>query len=452
MCPVSHREMECTSETRLGKYTVVRELGKGGMARVFEGRHEQLGSAVAIKILNSVAASEPKAVARFMREAKAAAQIRHPNVVRVFDIGVEADIPFIVMEFLEGDDLAFLLAQKGAMPIGSIIQIFLPILSAVAKAHAGGIIHRDLKPANVLLARRPPALLHPMILDFGISKMVADDSMGALTRSEALLGTLHYMAPEVTKGARFATKESDQYALGVMLYECVTGKRPFSGESAYDLMHAIRTARVTPPRFVDRSIPLEFERIVLRAMAREPKRRFPSVRALGSSLLTFADPTTSSLWRREFFGEAHDRDPWTEEATAPDTAPPSDVKRDGRSALARAARYSGWLIPPLVAYAGVSTWLLRRPAERGPAEKVASSTPSPRTEVRLMANVPSPQQAEPSAAVADEAESATTTERSKASPSSRPPEGAPAHGAARRREPASDSAVQLGANGAPIID
>src|SRR3954471_5680579 len=130
--------------TQFGQYKVVREIGRGGMARVFEGRHPQLGSRVALKVMRPAIAEDPMAAARFLREAKTASQIRHQNVVEVFDIGTQGGVPFIVMEYVDGSDLATLLEQKGALPLVGAIDIFLPMLSAVATAHRAGIIHRDL--------------------------------------------------------------------------------------------------------------------------------------------------------------------------------------------------------------------------------------------------------------------------------------------------------------------
>src|SRR5260221_9081333 len=181
-----------THPAQFGRYSVVRELGKGGMACVYEGRHPQLGSRVALKVMNAALAAQPLAATRFLREAKASAQIRHENVVEVFDIGTQDGVPFIVMEFVEGSDLAALLAERGALPPSGIVDIFLPVISAIAMAHQAGIIHRDLKPANLMLARRPPRGVHPMVLDFGISKIMNDEGVETVTRSESLTPTVQY--------------------------------------------------------------------------------------------------------------------------------------------------------------------------------------------------------------------------------------------------------------------
>src|SRR5262245_12879779 len=157
--------------TKFGQYRVVRMLAQGGMSQIFEGVHPQLGSRVALKVMLPALAAQPMAAARFLREAKAASQIRHQNVVQVFDIGTENNIPFIVMEFLEGSNLAQLLAERGAMSLAGIVDVFLPVISAVAMAHRAGVIHRDLKPSNLMITKRAPRGAQPIVLDFGISKM-----------------------------------------------------------------------------------------------------------------------------------------------------------------------------------------------------------------------------------------------------------------------------------------
>jgi serine/threonine-protein kinase len=338
------------------------------MARVYEGRHSQLDNRVALKVLEPVLAAQPLAAARFLREAKAAAHIRHQNVVQVFDVGVQDGVPFIVMEFLDGPDLATLMAKEKVLPLANVVELFLPVISAVETAHEAGIIHRDLKPANLLLTQRAPRGVHPVVLDFGISKIVSDDDEGRLTRSESLLGTARYMAPELTKGARFATTSSDQYAIGVMLYECATGTQPFKGESHYETMHAVVTAPVTPPSRIVPSLPTDFDAIVLRAMSRDPAKRFPSARALGTALLSFANKTTWALWEGEFVHAERATTPLgsSDSATLHDTpsrpGAPSASKQIPRWKLVRRVGLGA-----LFAYASLLTLLaLRRTPEPPP--------------------------------------------------------------------------------------
>jgi serine/threonine protein kinase len=284
--------------SRLGQYHVVHRIGQGGMATVFEGRHPLLESRVALKLMHPALAADPRAAARFLREAKAAAQLRHQHVVEVFDMGTEAGVPFLVMEYLEGVDLAARIADRGALPLAEIAAVFLPIASAIQAAHGAGIIHRDLKPANVMLARRPPRHEQPVVLDFGISKL--DDDADALTRSGTVVGTLPYLAPELTNGARFASPASDQYSFSVMMYECATGRLPFEGDGPYALMHAIVNAELAPPSSRAAGLPLEFDALVLRGMQRDPAQRFASMAELGAALLSLAPRATFQLWSDQF--------------------------------------------------------------------------------------------------------------------------------------------------------
>jgi serine/threonine protein kinase len=270
------------------------------MATVYAARHAQLGKHVALKAMHPHLAADPIAAARFLREGKAAAQIHHPHVVDVFDVGMNDGVPFLVMELLDGEDLAALLRERRKMPLEELVGVMMPVLSAVQAAHAVGVIHRDLKPSNVVLARRDDGSVSPTILDFGISKVEGDAIEGDLTASAVLLGTVHYMSPEQTRGGRNAGPASDQYALGVILYECATGVKPFSGNTPYSLMHAIVSARVQPPSALEPSLPRAFDEVVLRAMHRDPAKRFASVRELGASLLPFASEDVRKRWASDF--------------------------------------------------------------------------------------------------------------------------------------------------------
>jgi serine/threonine-protein kinase len=404
---------EVEKPKRFGQYAVVRMLAQGGMSQVFEGRHPQLGSRVALKVMKPALAAQPMAAARFLREAKAASQIRHQNVVEVFDVGTENGTPFLVMEFLEGSDLAKLLVEKGAMPLAGLVDVFLPVISAVATAHRAGIIHRDLKPSNLMITTRAPRGSHPMVLDFGISKMIDEELESTLTKSESLLGTVQYMAPELTKGAKFASPASDQYALGVMLYECATGRRPFTGESHYDLMHAIVTAKVLAPSEIRASLPPEFDEIVLRAMNRQPANRFPSVQALGSALLSFGDKAAWALWEGEFLGTPDaGREPWTVGAgTLNDSS--ATTTPHLRRAKRVASRWMKWAFGATLAYAAVVTRLLARHAP--PA--VETTAQAPKTAEPVIAPPPpAVPTAMPSAAIASTSEPPPTPAAAQVTP------------------------------------
>ena len=349
------------------------------MGTVYGAVDEHLGRRVAVKVMHGPLATNPVAAERFLREGRLAAQIRHPHVLQIFDIGVDEGIPFIVMELLEGETLAALLERKGALSTSEIVHLFLPLVSAIGAAHDIGLVHRDLKPGNVMLARRSRHMTQPVILDFGISKMLDEEPDRALTRSESMIGTVHYMSPEQTGGAKFASVMSDQYALGVMLYECATGSRPFRGASPYELMHAIVTSAVTPAHEINSDIPPEFSDLLVRTMHRDPNMRFGSVRALGAALLPFGGHSAWTLWAREFSGNPFSHDIPTSTTSDADSQGDAPAVAAGRRSALRPApgkRLIPWTVPlgAIVLAAVWSTLLLTRAAP-APSSEVVSSPP-----------------------------------------------------------------------------
>jgi serine/threonine-protein kinase len=380
--------------SKFGPYEVVREIGRGGMAIVYEGRHPKLDSRVALKVLHPLLAAQPSSAARFLREAEAASQIRHQNVVQVFDVGMQDGLPFIVMEFLEGADLATLLTEKGPMPLNGVVDTFLPVISAVGAAHRAGIIHRDLKPSNLMLAHRPPWRVEPVVLDFGISKVQSEDlEQSKLTRSESLLGTVPYMAPEVTRGAKLATAASDQYALGVMLYECATGTRPFAGESQYELMHAIVTALVAPPSSLQPKLPPAFDDLVMTAMHRDPAKRYASLDDLGAALLSLGDTASWARWKSVFLPGDQEQSPW---AASTQTVSDADALPAAKFRRPRAPKVSlaGWgLLGMTCVAAGTTMALVVSRRAPGPepvlaGQTAASPAPTPTAQVEAPAAAP----------------------------------------------------------------
>ena len=322
----------------VGPYEIVRLIGSGGMGLVYEAHHQALGKRVALKQLRVRNRDRQSARTRFERAARAAAQLRHPHIVNVFDLGVMDEQPFLVMDLVEGPTLAERLREHGPLTLREIVATFLPIASAVATAHKAGLVHRDLKPANVILSSGPGAAHWPVVVDFGISKLIDDDD--PLTEPEAIVGTLPYLAPELARDPRSVCPASDQYALGVMLYECATGRRPFAGAGAYDLLHAIVTASPVPPSELSPELPRDFDAVVAQAMSREPAARFGSVTALGSALLSFATRREWTQWGAEFAATS---------IAEPDTQGTAEdvyvIARPSPLALAR----KGAIVPGLVA-------------------------------------------------------------------------------------------------------
>ena len=291
-----------------GRYTILRRLGAGGMAAVYEARHVDLHKRVALKILHPWHALRLDVVQRFFLEARAASRIAHPNVVGISDIGVVEGVTFLAMDLLEGDELAVIVDRDGPLPLGQLADIMLPVLSAVAAAHAAGILHRDLKPQNIFLARRRPGGVHPVLLDFGISKAGGDAGgpVAPLTAAGEVLGTPPYMSPEqVMHGMDHFDERSDQYALGVTLYECSTGTLPFSDAGGlHPLLTAITLGGAPPPSSRRPGLPPELERIIARAMSLDPAHRYPTVVDLACALLPFASPLSRLLWGDELSAPA----------------------------------------------------------------------------------------------------------------------------------------------------
>jgi serine/threonine-protein kinase len=271
-----------------GKYRLVRVLGEGGMGIVFEACHLRLKQRLAIKMVRSTLATQNNVVLRFEREARAAAQLRSAHVAKVFDVDATPDgVPYIVMEFLEGSDLANILATRKRLEIREAVGLVLETCCAIAEAHDLGIVHRDLKPSNLFLAFESGRSIIK-VLDFGISKLM-DESDASLTSSQVTLGTPNYMSPEQVRSARFVDARTDVWSLGVILYELLSGKVPFRGESSASVIAAIIADRVPNMREDRPDVPPALEAAVLRALAKNVEDRFADVRALAQALVPFAD-------------------------------------------------------------------------------------------------------------------------------------------------------------------
>jgi serine/threonine protein kinase len=269
-----------------GKYRVESLLGTGGMAAVFEASHVVTRKCFAIKVLLPDLTQHDGIIKRFVREAQVAGRFQHPNVVEVYDIGQEGGSFFMVMELLRGESLAARLEREVRLHASTACHILVHCLGGVAAAHAAGIIHRDLKPANIFLCHGPtPNAELPKVLDFGISKHAALPGMPDVTKTDTgrVMGTPYYMAPEQLRSAP-VDERIDIYALGVTLYEMLSGRHPFEATSYSELVLKITSELPPPLETLARDLPAGLSAIVARAMARNPERRFRSATALLEAL------------------------------------------------------------------------------------------------------------------------------------------------------------------------
>jgi eukaryotic-like serine/threonine-protein kinase len=272
-----------------GKYRVERVLGAGGMGVVVAAYHVQLETKVALKFLLPGALSNPEAVARFVREARAAVKITGEHVARVSDVGqLENGSPYIVMEYLEGIDLSAWLRQRGALPIELAVDFVLQASEAIADAHALGIVHRDLKPANLFCIQRSDGQLSIKVLDFGISKFTAPGTGGNdMTRTTALVGSPYYMSPEQLQSSKAVDARADIWSLGIILFELVSGRIPFEAEAVTEL--AIKIAMDPTPmvRAFRAEVPPALEQVIATCLEKDRSRRYQTVGDLAIALQGF---------------------------------------------------------------------------------------------------------------------------------------------------------------------
>jgi eukaryotic-like serine/threonine-protein kinase len=390
----------------LGKYRVEDVLGSGGMGVVVAARHEQLDQRVAIKFVRDEALGNAEAVQRFLREARAAVKLRSEHVARVIDVGtLESGAPYMVMELLEGADLARILTDRGPLPLETVAEWIVQACEAVAEAHAAGIVHRDIKPQNLFLARTVGGASKIKVLDFGVSK--ADGStMGALTQTKAMLGSPLYMSPEQMRSARSVGPRTDVWALGVVMFELLSQRWPFEAETMPELCLRVVTDAPNSLSALRPELPAMFVDVVEHCLEKDPMKRYANAAELASALEAFATPAShviaerarmamSSLSETKAVAEA----PALPDSPSAGKLPAGQVA--ARTALTPAAWGSGrhdatvrsrrrlslllWMGLGAATVAGAATWMLvarshasRTPTTAAAPAESASATPGAR--------------------------------------------------------------------------
>ncbi|WP_437591228.1 protein kinase domain-containing protein [Sorangium sp. So ce1000] len=283
-----------------GKYRVDRVLGRGGMGIVVAASHLLLPQRVAIKLLLSD--ESPALLARFLREARAVVRLKGEHVVRVFDVGeLGSGVPYIVMEYLEGEDLSDVVRESGTLGVVDAADYVLQACVAMAEAHAAGIVHRDLKPANLFLTTTPGGAKLIKVLDFGISKEAPGSIEGggaSLTQTREMLGSPIYMSPEQMRSSRSVDARSDVWALGAVLYRLLVGQPPFEAPALAELVLQVASAEPIPPTALRSEIPLGLEAVILRCLEKDPARRPQTVADLARALAPFAHAGAQELAER----------------------------------------------------------------------------------------------------------------------------------------------------------
>src|SRR5213593_53433 len=275
--------MPLVSGTRLGPYEIAEPLGAGGMGEVYRATDTRLGRSVALKILPGDWAQDSERKLRFEREARTVAGLNHPHICALYDVGSQDGIDFLVMEYLEGETLAELLA-RGPLPVEQALRLAIQVADALDQAHQHGVVHRDLKPANVMVTRAGAKLL-----DFGLARPVAaavqagDEARTrtqALTTDGSILGTLEYMAPEQIEGKQ-PDARADIFAFGAVLYEALAGRRPFEGASPAQVLASTLRSEPEPLSRLVPHVPAALDRVISRCLAKDPEQRWQTARDLG---------------------------------------------------------------------------------------------------------------------------------------------------------------------------
>src|SRR6266540_1404623 len=281
--------MTLSAGTRLGPYEILAPLGAGGMGEVYRARDPKLGRDVAIKVLPEAVAGDAERLARFEREARSLAALNHPNIVTIFSIEESGGTRFLAMELVEGESLDALLAE-GGLPLSRFFEIAVPLSEALSAAHERGIVHRDLKPGNVMVTHEGRI----KVLDFGLAKLQAPDSSPNLTSTPTesranltsegqVFGTVAYMSPEQARGGTVDAR-SDVFSLGVVLYQMLTGERPFTGTTAVDIISSILRDKAPSVTDLRADAPPHLARILRRCLEKDPRDRYQTSRDVFNEL------------------------------------------------------------------------------------------------------------------------------------------------------------------------
>ncbi len=427
-----------------GKYRVEHVLGEGGMGIVVAATHVTLGQKVAIKFLRGTGAMKSEVIERFVREARAAARIQGRHVAKVIDVGAdERGLPYIVLEYLDGEDLAQRLQTVGILTVPEACRWVIQACEAIAEAHAAGIVHRDLKPSNLFLARQPSGELIVKVLDFGISKDLSAAPAESLTRTTAVMGTAFYMSPEQLQSAKHVDRRTDIWCLGVILYELLAGRVPFDAETLPEVIGLILTNRPPPIEQLRPEVPPALAAAVRRAMTTNLRDRYQTVADLAADLAPFVgtpDAFQAASRARAILGDAPPADPVTGEfanfsGAFHQTSLPATFTRTSPPAATPASSVRTLLIGALGALVavgllgGVALAVRSRMSATGDLPPVSShaipvSSPSavPKGRATASVDVRIPASAAPSASVAAPA-SATV----RPPPIKRPPGGLNSH-------------------------
>ena len=264
-----------------GRYRVAAKIATGGTSTVYRGLDTRLDRPVALKVMDSRYAGDQQFLTRFQLEARSVARLKDPGLVAVYDQGLDARHPFLVMELVEGGTLRELLSERGPMPPHAVAAVLRPVLGGLAAAHGAGLVHRDVKPENVLISDQGDV----KIVDFGLVRAVA---AAGITSTSVILGTAAYLSPEQVRDGN-ASPRSDVYAAGIVAYELLTGQTPFSGDSALSIAYQRLDTDVPAPGTVISGVPEQFDRLVRRATARDPADRYADALDMGAELEAIVD-------------------------------------------------------------------------------------------------------------------------------------------------------------------